>query len=77
MTTPRTADGHPETVRGPLVLVVEDDIASRVLLERLLEREGYRTQAAGDGESALLATRESSPDLILLDIGCPASTALR
>jgi putative two-component system response regulator len=54
-----------------LVLVVEDDPANRALLERLLEREGYRTKAAGDGEAALLAVAEHAPDLILLDIGLP------
>jgi putative two-component system response regulator len=55
----------------PLVLVVEDDLANRVLLERLLEREGYRTEAVGDGEAALLAVGEHAPDLVLLDIGLP------
>jgi putative two-component system response regulator len=55
----------------PLVLVVEDDLANRALLERILEREGYRTTAAGDGEAALLAVSEHAPDLVLLDIGLP------
>ena len=55
----------------PLVLIVEDDAANRALLERLLEREGYRTQSAGDGEAALLAVGEQGPDLVLLDIGLP------
>lgn len=54
-----------------LVLVVEDDPANRALLERLLEREGYRTKGVGDGEAALLAVAEHAPDLILLDIGLP------
>jgi putative two-component system response regulator len=54
-----------------LVLVVEDDPANRALLERLLEREGYRTKAVGDGEAALLAVGEHAPDLVLLDIGLP------
>jgi putative two-component system response regulator len=55
----------------PLVLVVEDDLANRALLERLLQREGYQTQTAVDGEAALLAVQEHNPDLILLDIGLP------
>jgi putative two-component system response regulator len=62
---------QPEPDLRPLVLVVEDDAANRALLERLLEREGYRTQTAGDGEAALLAVGEHNPDLILLDIGLP------
>ncbi len=55
----------------PLVLVVEDDAANRALLERLLDREGYRTIAAADGEAGLAAVGEHSPDLVLLDIGLP------
>jgi CheY-like chemotaxis protein len=55
----------------PLVLVVEDDPANRALLERLMEREGYRTKSVGDGEAALLAVGEDAPDLVLLDIGLP------
>jgi putative two-component system response regulator len=54
-----------------LVLVVEDDAVNRALLERLLDREGYRTVVAGDGEAALLAVGEHAPDLVLLDIGLP------
>jgi putative two-component system response regulator len=54
-----------------LVLIVEDDAGNRALLERLLEREGYRTKAVGDGEAAILAVGEHAPDLILLDIGLP------
>ena len=56
---------------GPLVLVVEDDLAVRILLERLLQRNGYRTAMATDGESAVLAVDEHSPDLVLLDVGLP------
>jgi putative two-component system response regulator len=65
MPSSRPADNRP------LVLVVEDDPANRALLERLLEREGYRTKAVGDGEAALLAVGEHAPDLVLLDIGLP------
>jgi CheY-like chemotaxis protein len=63
MPSMRTSDERP------LVLVVEDDVANRALLERLLDREGYRTKAVGDGEAGLLAVAEHAPDLVLLDIG--------
>jgi putative two-component system response regulator len=56
---------------GALVLVVEDDRAVRILLERLLEREGYRTATAVDGAAALRAVEVQSPDLVILDVGLP------
>jgi putative two-component system response regulator len=55
----------------PLVLVVEDDLAVRTLLQRLLEREGYRTTTATDGEAGLHAIDKHGPDLVLLDVGLP------
>src|SRR6266542_3519636 len=57
--------------KGSLVLVVEDDRAVRMLLERLFEGEGYRTASAVDGEAALRAVQEQSPDLVILDVGLP------
>ena len=71
MATRGKTNPEPEHDLRPLVLVVEDDPANRTLLERLLEREGYRTQSAADGEAALLAVGEHNPDLVLLDIGLP------
>ena len=59
------------TAQRPLVLVVEDDLAVRTLLQRLLEREGYRTTTATDGEAGLQAIAKHSPDLVLLDVGLP------
>jgi putative two-component system response regulator len=54
-----------------VVLIVEDDLASRILLQTLLELEGYRAVTAADGEACLHAVSEWLPDLILLDIGLP------
>lgn len=59
------------TGAGSLVLVVEDDPASRALLRQLLERDGYRVMAVADGEAAVHAVAEHSPDLVLLDVGLP------
>ena len=54
-----------------VVLVVEDDLANRVLLANLLDREGFRAVTAADGEACIHAVGEWNPDLILLDIGLP------
>ncbi|MHB1243135.1 MAG: response regulator [Gaiellaceae bacterium] len=56
---------------GPLVLIVDDDARLREFVRVNLEAEGYEVREAGDGEEALLALGERSPDLILLDVMMP------
>ena len=53
------------------ILIVEDDIRGRKLLETLLHLEGYVTQCVATGEEALASVAESPPDLILLDLMLP------
>ena len=53
------------------VLVVDDDAVLRSLMVKLLTSRGYETLSASDGESALQAMSEWSPDLVLLDINMP------
>jgi len=52
---------------NPYVLIVEDETAISTLLEYNLQREGFETALATDGDLALLMTKERVPDLILLD----------
>ncbi len=58
---------HP----SPLVLVVEDEPNLSEVLEAYLCRDGFRTERAADGESALRLFRAAKPDLILLDVMLP------
>ena len=51
----------------PYVLIVEDETAISALLEYNLQREGFETAIAEDGDLALLMSKERVPDLILLD----------
>ncbi len=53
------------------ILVVDDDPALRVLLRRLLEREGYAVHEAENGRAALRRLREAPPGLIVLDLMMP------
>ena len=52
---------------APFILIVEDEDALATLLQYNLEKEGYRTRLAGDGEEALTLVEESPPDLVILD----------
>ena len=63
-------DNVDEPVTATL-LVVEDNEASREVLTRRLERNGYRVLLAVDGRQAVSAARTQLPDLILMDLGLP------
>ena len=52
------------------ILIVDDEKEIRGLLAETFAMEGYATDQAADGESALLLI-EKQPDLILLDINLP------
>lgn len=56
---------------SPLVLVVEDEPNLSEVLEAYLRRDGFRTERAADGESALRLFWTVKPDLILLDVMLP------
>ncbi|MBA2701226.1 MAG: response regulator, partial [Chloroflexi bacterium] len=72
MTTPsaRPLGSAPETGRQRRVLIIDDEPTVRSVVSLYLEREGYRVDAAADGESArrLMA---HGPDLVLLDLMVP------
>ena len=53
------------------VLIVDDELFNRKLLEALLRPEGYVTVSAASGEEALACVAKQAPDLILLDIMMP------
>ncbi|GFO58376.1 DNA-binding response regulator [Geomonas silvestris] len=53
------------------VLIIEDEQDLAELLAFHLEKEGYRTEVAGDGIKGLEAARGILPDLILLDLMLP------
>ena len=53
------------------ILIVDDDVNICELLRLYLEKDGFETVVANDGEEALKFVSNSSPDLILLDIMLP------
>ncbi len=56
---------------GRRILVVDDDVAIRVLLNAVLTRMQFEVQLAQDGEVALQLLESESYDLILLDLMMP------
>jgi DNA-binding response OmpR family regulator len=53
------------------ILIVEDEPTLLETLSYNLTRQGYLVVKAGDGQAALSMARESTPDLIVLDIMLP------
>ncbi len=60
----------PESIRPPRILVVDDELFNRELLEGLLESFGYETVTAENGAEAL-EKLDDSIDLALLDVMMP------
>ena len=53
------------------ILIVDDEVVNRRLLQALLGPEGYVTSTAASGKEALVAIADNPPDLILLDVMMP------
>ena len=50
------------------ILVVDDDYASRILLNKVLEQDGYRVTTASDGSEALELLRRETYDVVISDL---------
>ena len=53
------------------ILIVDDESNIVLSLEFLMKKEGYEVHAVTNGEEALQAVKERTPDLILLDVMMP------
>lgn len=56
---------------SPTILYIEDDLANRILVKRVLEAEGYRVILAENGPAGLALVGSLRPDVILVDISMP------
>ena len=54
-----------------LILIVDDSPTELHVMQKALEKHGYRTAAAADGAEGVRLAREMSPDLIFMDIVMP------
>lgn len=53
------------------ILIVEDDRNIASLVERYLQKDGFETLSAGDGDNGLALARRENPALVILDINLP------
>jgi CheY-like chemotaxis protein len=55
----------------PLVLIVEDDLSTRVMYRDYLSQSGFRTVEAHNGHQALDKAQQLRPDAVITDLAVP------
>lgn len=60
-----------QLTKADKILVVDDSPDNVLLVQTILEEEGYEVSTAEDGRSALAQIDELPPDLVLLDVMMP------
>jgi PAS domain S-box-containing protein len=73
------AASQPEDIRKLRILLVEDNEINRILVTRLLEKQGHSVQVARNGKEALAALQRVPGnlfDLILMDVQMPEMDGL-
>ena len=61
----------PPVNGGPTVLVIDDDTATRDLIQRFLRADGFQIVMAADGEEGLRLAKNVRPHAITLDVLMP------
>lgn len=56
---------------SPTVLIIDDEVQIRKLLEITLQSNGFSVSSATTAEEGILRVAEHPPDLVLLDLGLP------
>lgn len=60
-----------ELLKGKKILIVEDDMSSKLYLNKILEKAGVVILNASDGEEAVNIALNNDLDIILMDIQLP------
>src|SRR6266446_9361504 len=64
-------------VRQRTILIVENEVSNRILIERVLSTRGYRCVSASNGLEALNILDHEQVDLILTDLSMPVLDGYR
>ena len=66
-----------EVKRGGLIMVVDDDPGTRTTFRNILSRKDYKVGVAQTGEEAIAMTRQSTYDIIFIDMKLPTINGLK
>ena len=61
----------------PAILIIENEVSNRILVERVLSTRGYRCISASHGREALQILEHEHVDLILTDLSMPVLDGYR
>ena len=67
----QTAAPESPAPTAPLILIVEDDLRTRMMYRDFLTHSGFRTLDAHNGHQALAKVLEMLPDAVLTDLAVP------
>ena len=56
-----------------LIVLMEDDAATRMLVASVLKKDGYDVMSADNGAAGLALVRAHLPDLVISDVRMPGS----
>ena len=76
MNIPRPLGATSDT-RQPTILIVENEVSNRILIEKVLSTRGFRCLSASNGREALDILDHESVDLILTDLSMPVLDGYR
>jgi len=76
MNAPLSPVTRPGTSQ-PAILIIENEVSNRILIERVLSTRGYRCISASNGQEALNILDYERVDLILTDLSMPVLDGYR
>jgi len=76
MNSPVLPATTPDT-RQSTILIIENEVSNRILIERVLSTRGYRCISASNGQEALNILDREYVDLILTDLSMPVLDGYR
>ena len=71
-----TLISQPGSSLGSRILVVDDYLDIRILLERTIRRDGHQVLVAADAESAMDMLSSNPVDVVLTDVELPDQNGL-
>ena len=68
---PKTVESSARPLKQPKILIAEDSMVNRKIMETLLTKEGYAADLVVNGQAAVAAAKEKQYDLIFMDCQMP------